>query len=319
MFGNRVVVPSALRARVLDLLHQGHPGIVRMKLLARSHVWWPNMSTDIENRCQKCSACSVINFSPKHETLPWPTATEPFERIFIDFFELEQSTYLIFCDSFSKWIGAYLMTKTSACDVSLQCMRVFSIWGLPATIVADNGPPFASVEFTQFCTSLNIQLVHPAAHHPDSDSYGERAVQTIKKSLKKEILQAARPEPGKKLNLECILLHVLFSYNTPSTATDKSPNSMLLCYVPRTSLSVLHPTSPIKHRSVRPFKDGDIVLVRYNTKHPVEATVVRQISPTMFLLDVDGVIKQAHMNQMAHGPLIRSDPLQLPRFLSKKR
>ena len=38
LWGTRVVVPTKLRERVLEELHQGHSGVVRMKALARSYV-----------------------------------------------------------------------------------------------------------------------------------------------------------------------------------------------------------------------------------------------------------------------------------------
>lgn len=38
LWGNRVIVPPSLRHEVLGCLHAGHPGIVRMKELARSYV-----------------------------------------------------------------------------------------------------------------------------------------------------------------------------------------------------------------------------------------------------------------------------------------
>ena len=41
LWGMRVVVPESCRRRVLDELHTGHQGMVRMKSLARTHVWWP--------------------------------------------------------------------------------------------------------------------------------------------------------------------------------------------------------------------------------------------------------------------------------------
>ena len=46
--GIRVVVPQKLRCKVHEELHMSHPGINRMKLLARSHVWWPHIGREIE-------------------------------------------------------------------------------------------------------------------------------------------------------------------------------------------------------------------------------------------------------------------------------
>ena len=40
-WGTRVVIPGKLHPVVLAELHASHPGIVRMKGLARAHVWWP--------------------------------------------------------------------------------------------------------------------------------------------------------------------------------------------------------------------------------------------------------------------------------------
>uniref|UniRef100_A0A8R1IJM7 RNA-directed DNA polymerase n=2 Tax=Caenorhabditis japonica TaxID=281687 RepID=A0A8R1IJM7_CAEJA len=58
MFKERVVIPEALQKATLRQLHEGHPGIVRMKQLARSFVSWPRMDSDIE---KLVAACTVSN------------------------------------------------------------------------------------------------------------------------------------------------------------------------------------------------------------------------------------------------------------------
>ena len=39
LWGIRVIVPKKLQSSVLDLLHEGHVGIVKMKMIARSYIW----------------------------------------------------------------------------------------------------------------------------------------------------------------------------------------------------------------------------------------------------------------------------------------
>ena len=56
----RVIVPEKLRAAVLEELHASHPGIVRMKSLARLHVWWPGIDKQIEETVRACTSCQSI-------------------------------------------------------------------------------------------------------------------------------------------------------------------------------------------------------------------------------------------------------------------
>ena len=56
----RVVIPSKLREHVLQELHHGHQGIVRMKALARSYVWWPQIDRELEECVKTCSACQEV-------------------------------------------------------------------------------------------------------------------------------------------------------------------------------------------------------------------------------------------------------------------
>ena len=42
------MIPQKYQARMLNELHNKHPGIVRMKALSRIHVWFPGIDSHIE-------------------------------------------------------------------------------------------------------------------------------------------------------------------------------------------------------------------------------------------------------------------------------
>ena len=55
--GNRVVTLFQLCERVINKLHDCHPGIVRKMALARSYCWWPSLDEMMETCVKKCKAC----------------------------------------------------------------------------------------------------------------------------------------------------------------------------------------------------------------------------------------------------------------------
>ena len=53
-WGNRVIVLLAGRKDVTD---DGHPGITKMKTIARQVVWWPGIDSDLTKKVQSCEVC----------------------------------------------------------------------------------------------------------------------------------------------------------------------------------------------------------------------------------------------------------------------
>ena len=104
-WGIRVIISMKLRERVLNLLHISHPGIVKMKALARSYVWWPGIDTDIECMVKSCSPCQMQQTAPAKAQLhpsEWPTSS--WERIHVDFVgPFLGRMFLVLVDAHSKW------------------------------------------------------------------------------------------------------------------------------------------------------------------------------------------------------------------------
>ena len=56
---SRVIIPDVGRERVMEMLHEGHPGMIRMKAIARGVVWWPGIDAEIERKIKECPECQM--------------------------------------------------------------------------------------------------------------------------------------------------------------------------------------------------------------------------------------------------------------------
>ena len=72
LWGSRVIVPIQGRQNILNQLHETHPGISRMKSLARAYFWWPQMDNDIVTKVRHCHTCQSNRSTPPKAPLhPW--------------------------------------------------------------------------------------------------------------------------------------------------------------------------------------------------------------------------------------------------------
>jgi len=62
--GHRVIIPKVLQKKILKELHSVHFGIAKMKMLARSYVWWSGIDADIEQITKNCAECNANKNNP---------------------------------------------------------------------------------------------------------------------------------------------------------------------------------------------------------------------------------------------------------------
>ena len=80
------MVPAKAREAVMDMLHEGHPRISRMKSIARGLVWWLGMDSQLEEKVKKSQQCQFNRHSPAKVALhPWEWPQRPWGRVHIDY------------------------------------------------------------------------------------------------------------------------------------------------------------------------------------------------------------------------------------------
>ena len=239
LWGATVVVPPQGRKAVLQELHEGHPGMTRAKGLARMFVRWPGLDTDIEQSVQQCAACQQQQPDPPSAPLqPWKWPSRPWVQLHMDFAgPLQGKMILIVIDSHSKWIEAFPTSSTTSSTVIQLSRTLFSQFGLPEVLVSDNGSCCVSEEFETFLLNNGIKHITSAPYHPATNGLAERAVQIVKKGLKKETVGT----------MEERLAKVLLAYRTtPQSTTGVTPAELLQGRRIRTRLDMLKP-SPNDH------------------------------------------------------------------------
>lgn len=316
VWGQRVIVPPVLRNNVLSLLHEQHPGMTRMKMLARSYVWWPNMDSDIEQKVRTCENCQRVQSSmPRVPLHPWPLTERKWQRIHIDFAKQDAHTYFIIIDSYSKWIEVFFMNSTTAEKTIAKLRTLFASYGLPEEVVSDNGPPYQSQEMKDFFIKNGIKFLNIPPGHAPSNGAAERAVATVKLSLLKQMCLDKIANGSRTMQHH--LDNFLFAYrNTPTTATGKTPAELFLGRTPRTRLTLLKPkfTEGLKekqesvkrfadqHRGeMRQFQKGDRVLVRSIRDEVImwwPGVVHEVISPVTYKVLVRGQLRFVHADHL---------------------
>lgn len=312
VWGYRIVIPKVLRQSILQEIHEGHPGIVKMKQIARNYVWWETLDSDIERICSECAACVSQRAQPAPAPLhSWPWPEEPWSRLNVDFLgPLNNRYYLIIVDAHSKWIEVERVSTTSATVVIDSFRRLFARFGIPKKIVSDNGPPFSSAELGMYFKRNGIKHLPVAPYHPSSNGAAENAVRTIKRVLKKASLE--------NVNDNTALSKFLFMYrNTEHSTTGREPAVAMFGRRLRGRLDLLRPDTGELVRSAQlaseeraaaarpPLRQadiGDAVIMRDYSKHRqkwAEGEVVRRSGPVTYAIKTnDGHIHKRHIDQL---------------------
>ncbi len=160
-----------------------------------------------------CIACQATVNTPSNG--PW-------ESLAVDYYgPLPSGDYvLVVIDEYSRFPEIEFTTSTSAKATIPKLDRIFSSYSIPIQLKSDNGPPFNSKTFSDYCEFMGIQHNSITPLHPQANGLVENFNRMINKVVRTSSIER------KCWKQE--LFKFLCNYRaTPHTTTGKSPAELL--------------------------------------------------------------------------------------------
>ena len=108
----------------------------------------------------------------------------PNHTVHVDYCEYGGRDYIVVVDRVTGYIRAE-QTPNQGTDAAIKVIKNWSLlFGYPLRVISDSGGGFRK-DFKKKLKILNIRHKHSSAYHPKSNSLTERAVGSLKNSLKK--------------------------------------------------------------------------------------------------------------------------------------
>ena len=204
--------------------------------------------------------------------------------------------WLVVMDTKSKWPHVLKLSKYPTTETMISALNdLFTLWGLPDTLVSDNGTQFTSVAFAEWYVQHAITHLTSAPFHPPSNGEAERLNGVFK--------QATKRAAGEGKTKHQALREFPVNYrSTPSCSTGRTPAEMMLCRQFRYPLSMLQPIKKVAPSSPKhQLAVGDYVYFREytrRTKRWLPGRFAGHIGLKMCLIESDDGQVRRHIGQI---------------------
>ena len=194
----QVLLPGQLLKVLLQSLHGTagkHPGIPKMMQEIRQKYYFPSIATYLKNWVRDCKICiqdkriNITRITPELIHIPeWDLG--PKDLMQIDFLpELPPSggyeNIITAIDVFSRYAFAYPVSNPTAVNTAKVIIDIMTRHAyLPTLIITDKGSVFVSQVIHEVAETLGKNLKHATTKHAQTIAVLERALATIKTSLK---------------------------------------------------------------------------------------------------------------------------------------
>jgi hypothetical protein len=193
------------------LLDEIHAGVCGHHASSRSIVskafrqgfYWLTAKEDAEDIVKRCKGCQLYARQPhmpaqELKTIPitWPFAVWGLDMV--GPFKTAPGGYthlLVAVDKFTKWVEAKPIKKLDGATAANFLWGIISRFGVPHSIITDNGTNLSQGEVEEYCNQHGIRLDLASVAHPQANGQVERAnglvLQGIKPRLEVPLHRAA--------------------------------------------------------------------------------------------------------------------------------
>lgn len=208
----------------------GHYGFNKTYKKIKEHYYWPTIKIDIRNYIKSCHSCQInkTNFKPTKQPMEITTTSDlPFDKLAIDIVgplpltESGNRFILTAQDDLTRYCFAYALPNHESLTVAKTLVELFMRFGIPKSILSDQGPDFMSDLIKNFNSLFKTKHVTTTPYHPQTNGSLERYHLTLKDYLKHYI------KPN-QTDWDDYILFATFSYNTTiNKSTNHAPYELL--------------------------------------------------------------------------------------------
>ena len=221
--GQRIVLPTELQQRAVQIAHEGHQGLVKTKKLLREKVWFPGIDKMAKNLIQNCVACQANSLPDHPQPLQMtPLPPKPWHTVNVDFCgPFPTGEYLlVVIDAYSRFPEVEIVHSTAGRGTLQKLDRIFATHGIPTILKSDNGPPFFGEEFRAHMEENGIKHQKVTPLWPQANGEAE--------SFMKPLTKAVRSAHAEGRDWKKELYRFLLNYRaTPHSSTAVSPAELL--------------------------------------------------------------------------------------------
>ena len=174
-------------------------------------------------------------------------------------------------------------------EVTIQKLREsFCRWGIPETLVSDNGTQLVSNEVETFLERNGIHHVTSPPYHPASNGAAENTVKSFKRGMKAALLDPKNAGVDPDV---LVARYLLLYRNAVHSTTKQTPAKLMINRQVRTLFDIMRPVTNEGNRNLsnpeqQKFAINEKVFIRDfrdpNKKNWIEAIVTKQIGSKIY-------------------------------------